>query len=118
MHLRHHARAGMALAAAYAVALQAILLTYGVPLAGAGGASAFPICSQAAGHSAPAGHGQDCLESCLTGCCGSAPVCPMPAAASVAAPEQALAITPALGAWPQPVARVTYAHCSRAPPLA
>src|ERR1700730_1119773 len=82
MHLRHHARALVALAAAYAVALQAILLAVGAPIAGAGEFTALPICSVlgsvlgsalgsalGAGHSAPADRGHDCLGPCLAGCC-------------------------------------------------
>jgi hypothetical protein len=126
MNSRHYARIGTALAAAYAVALQAMLLAYGVPLAAAGGI--VPICSQAAGHSAAAGqgqnhgqdHGQDCLEACLTGCCSSAPVCPAPAAAAATLYKPALAqvMAPARQAGPRLAARVTAAHRSRAPPLA
>jgi len=119
MSLRHHARAGLALAAAYAVALQAILLAFGVPIAGAGGVSAFPVCAAAAGHSAPAGHGQDCLEACLTGCCsGAVFVGPAPAGAMVYAPTPAQTMAPALGARPHLAARITNAHRSRAPPAA
>ncbi len=117
MSLRHHARAGIALAAAYAVALQAILLAVSVPVAAAGTA-VLPICSAVSGHSAPANHGQDCLDACLTGCCSGAPVCPSPADAVVTAPVVAQTMAPALGISPHLAERVDNAHRSRAPPAA
>jgi hypothetical protein len=123
MSLRQYARAGIALAAAYAVALQAILLAFSVPVAAAG-AAILPICSAASGHSAPtghptghpSGHGQDCLDACLTGCCSGAPVCPSPAAAAMAAPVVVQTMAPALGVSRRLAERVDHAHRSRAPP--
>src|ERR1700733_11338286 len=123
MNLRHHARAGTALAAAYAVALQAVLLAVGAPIAGATGIAAIPICAHAAadhsippGHSTPAGHGQDCLDACLTGCCGAVPVCPAPLGAAIYAPAVAQAMVPALDVSQHLAGRVSHAHRSRAPP--
>jgi hypothetical protein len=124
MTLRHHARAGIALAAAYAVALQAILLAFSVPVAAAGTAI-LPFCSAASGHFAPtrdpvghpSGHGQDCLDACLTGCCSGAPVCPSPAAAAMASPVVVQTMAPALGVSPRLAERVYQAHRSRAPPV-
>ncbi len=125
MSSRRHTRTGIALAAAYAVALQTVLLAFGVP--SAGGVAAVPLCSAAAGHSAPAGqsqgdsrgHSQDCLTACLTGCCSSAPICPMPAAATiyVPAPAQQM-LTVASDVEPLCAARAANAHRSRAPPRA
>lgn len=118
MSLRHHARAGIALGAAYAVGLQAILLAVGAPVAGAAGIVTIPICANApAGHSAPSGSGQDCLEACLTGCCGAVPVCPAPAGAMIYAPAVAQTLAPAPEARPHVAARVSNAHRSRAPPI-
>jgi hypothetical protein len=118
MSLRRHARTGIALAAAYAVALQAVLLAFGVP--SVGGVAAVPICSAAAGHSTPAGHSQgqsqDCLEACLTGCCSGAPICPTPAAAAIYIPAPAQMLTAAPDIGPLWAARITNAHRSRAPP--
>jgi hypothetical protein len=116
MSLRRHARVGIALAAAYAVALQAVLLAFGVP--GAGGVAAVPICSAAAGHSAPAGQSQDCLDACLTGCCSGAPICPTPAAIAICTPAPAQMLAAAPEIEPLPAARVANAHRSRAPPSA
>jgi hypothetical protein len=127
MNVRYHARAAIALAAAYVVALQAVLLAFGAPVAGAGGFAALPICaSTAAGHSAPIGHeqghgqghGQDCLDACLTGCCCGAPILPAAAraAVNVPAPMHALAVARHTGA--PFVASFTNAHRSRAPPAA
>jgi hypothetical protein len=124
MSLRHHARVGIALAAAYAVALQAILLAVSVPVGAALGTAALPICSAVgshpapAGHSAPAGHGQDCLEACLTGCCSGAPVCPAPAGAMIYAPILAQTMAPPPDTRPDLAERVGNAHRSRAPPIA
>jgi hypothetical protein len=148
MSLRRHARTGIALAAAYAVALQAVLLAFGVPGAGA----AVPLCSAAAGHAAPAGqsqahsqgqsqeqsqaqsqgqsqgqsqeqrnqdHNRDCLAACLTGCCSSAPICPMPVAAAIDAPAPAQQLLTVASAVERVwAARATNAHRSRAPPRA
>ena len=116
MSLWRHARIGIAVAAAYAVALQAVLLAFGVP--SAGGVAAVPICSAAAGHSTPARQSQDCLEACLTGCCSGAPICPKPAAAAIYAPTWARILTAVSNTRPLWAARVTNAHRSRAPPLA
>jgi hypothetical protein len=124
MNLRQHTRTGIALAAAYAVALQAVLLAFGVP--SAGGIAAVPMCSAAAGHSAPAGpgrgksqgQGQDCLEACLTGCCSGAPICPAPPEAAIYAPVSAQMLAPAPAIVAFPVAPVGTAHRSRAPPVA
>jgi hypothetical protein len=118
MKLRHHARAGLALAAAYAVALQGILLAFSAPIAGAGGVVTLQICSGIAGHSAPAGHGQDCLDACLTGCCGGAPICPSPPGAMLYAPAPGETMAPVFDVRPVLVVRVTNAHRSRAPPAA
>jgi hypothetical protein len=121
MNMRHRARAVVALAAAYAVALQAILLAIGGPAAGAGQLAAVPICSSlGAGHSAPAGHGQarDCLGACLAACCCGTPVLPGSGAAMSYAPAPQQTVAAAIEATPLSVPGTTRAHRSRAPPFA
>ena len=123
MMMRRPVRATVALAAAYAVVLQAILLAFGAPVAGAAGFSAVPICSSHAssfggGPSLPAGHGKDCLDACLTGCCSGAPVCPAPGPAIAYAPVLLQTIDVAREMLPVSRLPVTRAHRSRAPPSA
>jgi hypothetical protein len=116
-----HARAGIALIAAYAVALQTILLTLGIPPAGTAAFAAQPICaaSGAAGSGpGPADPAHDCLTACLTGCCGGATAASPLRAAIVVAPYAAStgAIVKARVCALQPP--VTGGHRSRAPPRA
>ena len=116
--MRRSARTLVALAAAYAVALQALLLAVGVPVAGASEFATVPICSSfGAGHSAPAGHRQDCLGACLTGCCCGAAVFPAPGLAMAYAPVPLLRIAAAPERVPPLRFSVTRANRSRAPPL-
>src|ERR1700691_3316569 len=112
---RHHVRTLVALAAAYAVALQALLLAVGGPFAGVAKFTALPICS-GAGHSAPANRGDCCPGLCL-GCCCGPPICPArgPALPYAPAPQQAVAAT--FATPPRLPVRATGAHRSRAPPL-
>ncbi len=121
MRTRYYARAVVALVAAYAVALQAILLVLGGPIAGAGDFAAQPICSAfgAAGTgSAPVGHEHDCLAACLIGCCCGATAAPAPGAILVYALKPARTVG-AAGEAATPTLRLsaTGAHRSRAPPL-
>jgi hypothetical protein len=121
MNKPHYARAVVALLAAYAVALQTLLLAVGVPVAGvsefAGVFDTLPICSNAAGgHSLPADHDHDCPGACLSGCCGSAPLAPSSTAFIVVPPTEPFA-TAAFGSIPILPLRVAGAHRSRAPPL-
>jgi hypothetical protein len=121
MHIRHHARGLVTLAAAYAVALQAILAAVGGPItAGAGEFGALPICSGlgaglGAGHATPLGHSGACPGTCF-GCCCAPPPCQAPGPAVSYAPAQTVAA--AFVAAPPPVVSVPAAHRSRAPPLA
>src|ERR1700688_730044 len=126
MHLRHHARALVALAAAYAVALQAILLAVGAPIAGAGEFTALPICSTlgsvlgsalGAGHSAPADRGHDCLGACLAGCCCGAAVGAALAPSLSSAPAPLPTLAAPFETTPVLLCNATGAHRSRAPPL-
>jgi hypothetical protein len=121
MSIRQYVRATVALIAAYAVALQTILLVFASTVPGATAFAATPICSGAgtAGTgSAPPGHGQDCLTACLTGCCGGAAAVPMPGAAAAYAPGPARVVIAAIEATATPRPGMTAAHRSRAPPLA
>jgi hypothetical protein len=119
MSIRRHMRTLVALGAAYAVALQALLLAVGGPIAGAGQFAALPICSalssaSGAGHSAPAGHGHDC-PGCFGCCCGT-PVCPAPAPALTYAPAFLQNVAAVLASVPLLPVRTATAHRSRAPP--
>ena len=116
-----HARAAIALIAAYAVALQAILLALGTLVDGAAAFAAQPICAASAGlgtGSVPADHARDCLTACLTGTCGGATALPPFRAAPVMALQAALPHSAALARVPLLRTRVTGAHRSRAPPRA
>jgi len=122
MMIRRHVRAAIALIAAYAVALQTILLALVLPVAGTAAFAAQPVCAAsgtAGTGSVPAGHARDCLAACLTGCCGGASAVPPPAAAMIALAPQA---APAPASKLKRVATlrppVTGAHRSRAPPRA
>jgi hypothetical protein len=120
MRIRHSARAAVALAAAYAVALQTILLVFGGPVTGAAHFAAQPICSYFGDSGpAPAGPGHDCLEACLTGCCCGAVAVPLPGVAGIAAPMRVQRVGAAV-AVAAPTVRLTAtgAHRSRAPPPA
>ena len=118
MSMRHQARAFVALAAAYAVALQAILLAIGGPVADAREFAVLPICSSlGAGHSAPVGHAGGCLGTCLGCCCGT-PVYPAPGPAMTYAPMPAQTIVVAFIATPLLLVSATGANRCRAPPLA
>jgi hypothetical protein len=125
MRLQPRARAGIALTAAYAVALQALLLTAIASSTALAGTAILPICASphhsAPGDSGQAGHGQngqDCLDACLTGFCSAAPLLPAPTRALHYAPKPLLTLVPAFEAQaPIPADRGT-AHRSRAPPAA
>lgn len=124
MTRRHDIRALVALAAAYALALQAILLGVGAPL-GAQGAefSGLPICSGlGSGHlagsgSAPLGHAGDCPGACL-GCCCGPPTYQFPGSAMTYAPAPAQIVIVAFATTPPFRVGMPGAHRSRAPPLA
>jgi len=122
--------------AAYAVAVQALLLAVIAPAAavsgGSAGIAALPLCAGAARSAArtddgqaggvsqtgKTGHGQDCLDACLTGCCCGAPLMPLRAGVSRYAPKP-LQTLAAESETQQPVLiRAAKAHRSRAPPAA
>jgi hypothetical protein len=124
--MRFHVRTLVGLAAAYAVALQAILLGLGGgPLAGAGPFAGLPICSSlisglgsgsGAGHSVPAGHGDCCLGAC-PGCSCGTPGCPAPGPALSYAPAPLRTVAAAFVPLRLVPVAVTGGHRSRAPPL-
>jgi hypothetical protein len=123
MSLRRKTRAIVAVAAAYAVALQATFLALGGLAAGpmdpraSFGASSLCLSSRSATpHPAPGGHEHDCSAICAA-CCCSAPV------ASASAPAIAYEKVPAGLIAAAGVIVPTWrfyadrAHRSRAPPL-
>jgi hypothetical protein len=121
MSLRHHARTVIALAAAYAVVLQTLLLAIGSPVGGAReGArefAAFPLCS-GPGNSTPARQSGDCPGPCVGCCCGPAADSALaPAAAYAPAALQIVAHAAAVSA-PLVFVSVSGANRSRAPPSA
>ena len=121
MSIRRHVRAAVALIAAYAVALQTILLVFAGTVPGATSFAATPICSSfgtAGTGSVPPGHSQDCLTACLTGCCCGATALPVPGATVAYAPQPAQAVAAAIEAAATTRPGVTAAHRSRAPPVA
>jgi hypothetical protein len=124
MRLRQHVRAGVALASAYAIALQAILLALGAVAADAHGRALFPLCTGAiAGDSTPAGrghghhdHDKACFGACLTGCCAGAAIGAAPAATHAPARPRTMALATEVRA--AALIRSLNAHRSRAPPRA
>ena len=119
MTLRRSARALVALLAAYAVALQTMVLVAGGPAAGMLALSALPICSPLdAGRSdpAPVGHSHDCLAACLAGCSGNPHPLP-PAVAAVYGPQPVRMIAVPVDATVPLRFGATGAHRSRAPPV-
>jgi hypothetical protein len=117
-------RAFVALAVAYALALQAILLAVGPLGVGKAEFGGLPICSGSglgSGHSggpqAPLGHAGDCLGTCLGCGCGS-PACHLPGPVTGYAPGAAQIIIVAFAAVPPFHVGVFAAHRTRGPPLA
>src|SRR5579863_7932595 len=106
MTRRHNMRALVALSAAYALALQVILLAFGASMgAQATGLGGLPTCSSLASsadpgigsgpsaanltsNSAPVGHGGGCSGPCLGCCCGPL-ACRIPGPAMTYAPAPA-----------------------------
>jgi hypothetical protein len=120
MRIHGSARAAVAVVAAYAVALQTILLVFGGSIAGADDLFGQTICSHdssGTNDSAPIGHGRDCLAACLTGCSCGVTAAPVRDSALLYAP-QPLQFVAALGqANPAIWSSAVRAHRSRAPPL-
>jgi hypothetical protein len=121
MKMQPRTRTGIALIAAYAVALQALLLAVMASSAGvasATGIAALPLCASTSNHSTPSGHGQDCLDACLTACCCGAPLMPAAPRALYSAPKPLQALAVALNVGTPVLIRAAKAHRSRAPPAA
>lgn len=114
MSIRQCRRPVLALAVAYGVALQALMLVISVPFAGAAGFAA-PICLPG-GHGgtapAPAGHGCDCAAACAAACCGA------PTLLLQARIDPAPTGAPGIALEPAPPRhfKTARAHRSRAPP--
>jgi hypothetical protein len=124
MSIRYHARMVVALLAAYAVALQSILLVVTVPVTGAktqlsGESAALPLCSRGgSGHSVPVNRAHDCLGACVAGCCGSSPAAPHSVAIALDLPPAGQAVSLAFERIPVLPFGAAGAHRCRAPPLA
>lgn len=119
MSVRRKSPAVAAMAAAYAVVLQTILLAICGAMAEGQAPIGASLCAASPGgerHPAPAGRGDDCLSACLACCCGVA-VEPAPgvAPADLRDPVRGIA-APAILAVATPL-RVDRAHRSRGPPL-
>ena len=108
----------IAVAAAYAVALQGVLLAVGGPIGGQAQLAASPIClGLGAGHAVPGGHDGGCLGGCF-GCCCAPSSCPARGPALTYLPVLALMPAAVFAVPPLPIVRVSQAHRSRAPPIA
>src|ERR1700734_735036 len=119
MSIRRHVRAAVALIAAYAVALQTILLVFAGTVPGATSFAATPICSSfgtAGTGSVPPGHSQDCLTACLTGCCCGATALPVPGATVAYAPQPAQGVAAERAGPGQNQPRADAADWPRGPP--
>jgi hypothetical protein len=118
--MRRNLRTGLALLAAYAVALQAILLAAMGPLTNAAGSAGQPICQGVHAPDqpqAPQDHARKCLAACLSAGCGidaTAPVRPVVAADYPSASMSSAAAFPVDIRWAPRSAVV--GHFSRAPP--
>ena len=120
MKMRRNLRMALALLAAYALALQAVLLAAS-PLAGGLGAADQPICRTLAAAdgapSAPAGPRHDCLAACLAMGCGTADVTIARIGSAADYPPatmRTVAFAPDVARAPHSL--VAYSHYSRAPP--
>jgi hypothetical protein len=123
MKLWFKMRAIVALAAAYAVVLQATLLAIGLamggPIAGSAGLAASSLCTRQSGapvHPPLGGSDHGCLATCLACCAGiSVPPASAPALGYHSALPQRIAVVPADSR--RVLLRFARAHRSRAPPL-
>jgi hypothetical protein len=111
-------RAIVALAAAYALVLQAMMLAVGGSMGGAPAVAAGLMCwhrDGAAPHQAPAGPGDCCSASCLA-CCGGTPAMPTPTLAIIGERRLAEKIGVKFAIAASVLPAVACAHRSRAPP--
>jgi len=117
MNYRLRLRAIPALIAAYALALQVVLLAFACPLAGGSAIAAQPICSHAGGSvPTPIPPCCDGLGACLAGCC-AAPALQASGTAILSVRESArpffILLDLARSYYPSAFA----AHRARAPPV-
>jgi hypothetical protein len=124
MSIRHKVRVTVALIAAYAVALQTILLAFAAAEPGLAPMAAVPLCaansSGTSGPNDPAGppsHSHDCIAACLTGCCSSAAAVPNQAVSIACISDLARAVAAPIAAETVLPSGIAAAHRSRAPPV-
>jgi hypothetical protein len=118
MSLRQFSRPALALVAAYAVALQAMLLVVAAPVTGGGDSYAQPICAHAGAHgsgSAPVGQCCDCMAICVAGCSSAAT--PPSEPTGRYALEWVRTDAPVVAVVPRLHLSAIGVHRSRAPPL-
>jgi hypothetical protein len=123
MHPPHYTRSLVALVAAYALALQTVLLTFGGAVAAVGGGAGSAICAHRSADTGvppvgPGPHSQGCLAACLTGCCCALIAVPPPSAQATRAPRALTTSADATAPVAIALPRVTGRHRSRAPPIA
>jgi hypothetical protein len=119
----HYARTLVALIAAYALALQTVLLTFGGAVAAAGEGAGPAICAHRGADTGvppvgPDPHSQGCLAACLTGCCCALIAVEPPAVQATRAPHALTTGDDVTAPVAIALPRVTGRHRSRAPPLA
>lgn len=119
----HYTRALVALVAAYALALQTVLLTFGGAVAAAGEGAGPALCAHRSADTrvppvGPGPHSQGCLAACLTGYCGALIAVPPPSVQATRAPRALMASNDVTAPAAIALPRVTGRHRSRAPPLA
>jgi hypothetical protein len=120
MMVRRQTSVFVTLAAAYALVLQAVLLSICGALANGQVFGAASLCERSQGgrhQPAPAGHGDDCLSACLACCCGMAPP-PQPGAAKTELRGPAQRIASTTLSDPETLLHADWAHRPRGPPPA
>jgi hypothetical protein len=118
MSVRSAARSFAAVAAAYALALQATFLAIGFAMAAPAGYAAGALCSHpgdATPDSLPGGGNRSCLAACLACCCG-AQTAPAGAVVVFAVAEKSLIAAPVAAVAAAPWSS-TRAYRPRGPPL-
>jgi len=118
MILQRQTSAFVTLAAAYAVVLQAVLLTICGAMAEGQALGAATLCAASQGderHPAPAGHGDECLSACLACGCGIA-AAPMRGAERVDLRGPVQRITTRAIPAGAALLRIDHAHRPRGPP--
>jgi len=119
MSIRQCGRRVLALAVAYGVALQALLLVFSCPVVGTDAFISAPICSSNGSGGPkhpPAGHDCACLAGCGAGC-GAGLAGPMQEPSDITYAPASFRRLPAVAELAPPCAGVDAAHRSRAPPV-